>query len=194
MLSLKKEFKFLKAYFVIPILFLASFYCQQLLVKENTPDQMIERFSTITDSGKDESVNERLIFYRSALQSIKETPILGVGIGNWKLISIELGKEMVRSYRIPYFTHNDYLQITAEIGLIGGILFTYFILFPLFFSLRKFFKTNENLLYLTLTLIFIVYGFDSLINFPLDRPVNVIYFLFSMTLLYTSTNKIKNAK
>ena len=194
MLSLKKEFKFLKAYFVIPILFLASFYTQQLLVKENTPDQMLERFSTITDSGKDESVNERLIFYRSALQSIKETPILGVGIGNWKLISIELGKEMVRSYRIPYFTHNDYLQITAEIGLIGGILFTYFILFPLFFSLRKFFKTNENLLYLTLTLTFIVYGFDSLINFPLDRPVNVIYFLFSMTLLYTSTNKIKNAK
>ena len=101
---------------------------------------------------------------------------------------------MVSGYRIPYFTHNDYLQITAEIGLIGGILFTYFILFPLFFSLRKFFKSNDNLLYLTLTLIFIVYGFDSLINFPLDRPVNVIYFLFTITLLYCSTKETNNAK
>ena len=194
MLILKKEIKFLKTYSLIPVLFLISFYSQQLLVKENTPDIMIERFSTITDSSKDNSVNERLIFYRSAFKSIKEKPILGVGIGNWKLVSIELGEEMVSGYRIPYFTHNDYLQITSEIGLVGGILFTYFIIFPLFFSLRKFINSKESLFYLFLIMTFIVYGFDSLINFPLDRPVNVMYFLFAVTLLYNSKNKIINAK
>ena len=74
----------------------------------------------------------------------------------------------------------------AELGLFGGISYLYFIFFPFIFSLKKALKSVNRSFskYFLVFLIFGVYIIDSMLNFPIDRPVNVIYLIFTIALFY----------
>ena len=98
---------------------------------KNASDVIVERFSTITDPGSDDSVKERLNFYSTAVESISMNPLFGIGVGNWKIVSIKYSKDIIKEYRVPYFAHNDFLQITAEIGIIE-VYFIYFYFLSVF--------------------------------------------------------------
>lgn len=156
--------------------------------QNNISSRVVERFSNVFNPIEDQSVRERLSYYSAAFQSIKNKPLLGIGIGNWKLISIEYSKDLIEDYKVPYHVHNDFLQVAAEVGLFGGIAYLYFILFPFVMSIKKFLLDREKKFnqYVLIILIFGVYVFDSLLNFPMSRPVNFIYLLFAMALFYAS--------
>ena len=156
--------------------------------QNNISSRVVERFSNVFNPIEDQSVKERLSYYSAAFQSIKNKPLLGIGIGNWKLISIEYSKDLIEDYKVPYHVHNDFLQVAAEVGLFGGIAYLYFILFPFVMSIKKFLLDREKKFnqYVLIILIFGVYVFDSLLNFPMSRPVNFIYLLFAMALFYAS--------
>ena len=47
------------------------------------------RVESIVNNSEDQSIQQRLRFYSHAFASIRENPILGIGIGNWKLYSIK---------------------------------------------------------------------------------------------------------
>ena len=49
---------------------------------KNTSDIIKDRFSNVTSPQNDDSVNERLGFYKIATEDIINNPILGIGIGN----------------------------------------------------------------------------------------------------------------
>ena len=171
------------------LLFLVSIFFSVIsynsLNEKNTAEMIATRFSTATNPEKDQSVNERLNFYRIAIQDIKNNPFFGVGLGNWKLTSIQRANEFLRGYRIPYRTHNDFLEITAEIGLIGSLVFIYFIFYPFLFSVKKIFLEKFDIKYALIFLIVGVYIFDSMLNFPIQRPIMVYYLLFTFTLFHT---------
>jgi O-antigen ligase len=165
-----------------------SLFTYQYFNQNNTSSQVIERFSNVLNPSADQSVKERLNFYNTAFQSIKNKPLLGVGIGNWKLVSIAYNKNVIEDYKVPYHVHNDFLQVAAEIGLFGGIAYMYFIFFPFVMSIKKFLIDKEKYFnkYALVFLIFSVYIIDSMLNFPMARPVNFIYLLFAMALFYIS--------
>jgi O-antigen ligase len=165
-----------------------SLSAYQYFNQNNTSSRVVERFSNVLNPNADQSVKERLNFYSAAFQSIRGKPLLGVGIGNWKLISIKYNKDVIDDYKVPYHVHNDFLQVAAEIGLIGGIAYMYFIFFPFLMSIKKFLVDKEKNLnkYALVFLIFGVYIIDSLLNFPMARPVSFIYLLFAMALFYIS--------
>ena len=50
-------------------------------------DDIISRASTIRLDTQDGSVNQRLRYYKQGLGHFIDNPIIGVGIGNWKLKS-----------------------------------------------------------------------------------------------------------
>ena len=186
---IQKNRKYIKHFLGVLVMVICSFGVYQQFNEKNTSDMIVERFSTITDPGSDASVKERLNFYSTALESISQKPFLGIGIGNWKITSIKYSRDIISEYRVPYFAHNDFLQVTAEIGIIGGILYIFFILYPVLISL---FKTLENkifdhyfLIYLNLT----VYSIDSMLNFPMDRPMTIIFLFFIFSLFYILNNK-----
>ena len=175
------------SFFIIAL----SLSTYQFFNQNNLKSNVIERFSIVFNPSEDDSVNERLNFYSSAIQSIKKHPLLGIGVGNWKIVSIDYSKDIIEDYKVPYFAHNDFLQIFAEIGLIGGLAYLYYIFFPFILSFKKMFKLIREGFskYFLIFLIFGVYIIDSLLNFPMARPVNVIYLLFTIALFYILNNQ-----
>jgi len=75
------------------------------------------------------NVWERLVFYRDGLKLFARRPLSGFGGGGWEAMYFS-----VRSF--PYFTrstHNFYLQILIEGGILGILL----LLYPVFLLLRS---------------------------------------------------------
>lgn len=74
-----------------------------------------DRFNLFFQSDKGESVNSRLDRYHVAYKMIGESPILGKGIGSFA------------SYYslpdVPEWPHNIFLEIWAEMGMIGLVIF-----------------------------------------------------------------------
>jgi O-antigen ligase len=166
-----------------------SFFSYDFINEKNTSDLIVDRFSTVTNPGADESVNERLNFYEIAINDIKTHPVLGVGIGNWKLTSIQRANKFLDGYRVPFRVHNDFLEVAAEIGIIGGLLFAYFIFFPFISSLIKTVRSKKFEISFLIFLIVGVYIIDSLLNFPMHRPVIISYLLFTFALFYSIKSK-----
>ena len=172
---------FPKLYLVLSIFILTT--VSQTLLYQNQKDlQVINR--SITYSENDDSTNKRKRYYEHALKHMFTVPIIGSGIGTWKILSIKYDKENITEYQVPYHAHNDFLQLGAEIGILGTV--AYFLIFfgTFFFLIKKLFGENLNgttifTLYF-LAVAIMIYLFDANINFPRSRPYsqfNILYIL-----------------
>jgi O-antigen ligase len=100
------------------------------------PQKVLERLATFAiaeDDGDDlrggaptseaaESAAERRELFRDALETIARNPVFGVGPGNFGDYRFNvLGKEGIRKTWFP--AHDTYMQIGAESGVIGGLLY-----------------------------------------------------------------------
>ena len=142
-----------------------------------TVDELLPTLNT-----NDYSFQSRLRFYTHAVESIIESPIFGVGNGNWELYSIEKDAKDIEGYTVPYHVHNDFLEITAESGILGGVLY-YFVIFYILYMLLKLLlnkiNLNKDFSYESILIAaFIVYLLDSSFNFPTSRPYAQLTFLF----------------
>ena len=181
----KRRIYYLK-YGLVIITLIMSIFSYNILNEKNAYNTLTDRFSNVTNPVADESVNERLNFYTTAIQSIGDNPLLGIGIGNWKIKSIDLSKDIIVSYRVPYFAHNDFLQFLAEIGILGGLCFIFYIFYPILISLFRSLKSKSFNIDFLIFLIFLIYIVDSMLNFPIERPINYIYLCFTIALFYQS--------
>ena len=139
------------------------------------------RLSTINKT--DESASLRLTLWDNAIDYISSNPIIGSGIGTWKTESLPYWKDKLTGYKIPYHAHNDFLEITAEIGLIGGFAYLLFFI-VLFFKGLIGLNNKDNFRYVLLLSLLSVYFIDAFFNFPLERTISQINFaiLFSLTI------------
>ena len=85
----------------------------------NLHPSTVERVETVRNLDNEQSVSERFLIWRSAIEMIKDHPIMGVGFGKFEeyyqreYISDE-AKERWQGH-----AHNTYLQLWAETGVIG---------------------------------------------------------------------------
>ncbi len=80
---------------------------------------------------------DRIAFYRSAIQMIKDHPIIGVGINTFMKAYPKYKVHDVDIITSDYcYAHNNYLHMAGEIGLVGLAIFIWAIV-ALFFELRK---------------------------------------------------------
>jgi len=154
-----------------------------------------DRLSTL---GKlnDDSSNQRFRYYSQAIESILKNPLIGIGIGNWELESIKYDAQNISGYVIPYHVHNDYLEIAAETGLIGALIYylmIFIVLFNLFKSLMLNLKRNETGFEFPLILSIGAYLLDAMFNFPFARPLQQInlIFILSIAIIFFGTKQIK---
>ena len=160
---------------------LFSYVATDNYINQYGDDALVERIESITDTD-DPSINSRLRYYNDAIYSIKSNPIIGIGIGNWKFYSILYDYEDMRDYIVPVFVHNDFLQVAAEIGVLGLIAYLFIFIFPIS-NLLGLLKKRKNTLESFILLVIIgVYIIDSMLNFPISRPISHIYVIFVLIL------------
>ena len=151
-------------------------------------NDIITRASTISLSTEDSSINQRLRYYKHCLTQFYETPFTGVGIGNWKLYSIDYDKKDINGFIVPYHAHNDFLQILAELGIVGLIFYLSF----LFYSTKSLLKGKliENNLNIFLIGSVLIYLLDSSLNFPISRPISQLFLIALLTIISANEKRV----
>lgn len=189
-----KEIKFnsfVHATIVIACLSISYSYNTYLLADENF--NITDRVQSIEFS--EESSNFRFYLWQNAIDYIKSNPLVGCGIGNWKIESLPYWRFKLSDYTVPYHAHNDFLELTTELGLIGGILYItvflsiLYLLFKTFYKLRIF--SSESFILISLL---IVYCTDAFFNFPLERASMQIFFGLLLVLCHSFYTSLQYEK
>ena len=139
---------------------------------------------SIENLSKDESTNQRLIFYKKAINLSFKKPVFGYGLGSWKYESLPYKENYDRNILVSYYTHNDFLQILFELGIIGLVIYLSFLN-----SLMKKIFQIENRYKGILTITLIVFLINSLLNFPLHRSQEIIPFVIISALIFSLRSK-----
>jgi len=111
----------------------------------------------------------RIKIWEKSLEVIKQKPVFGTGIGNFPL---EINQD--ENYRNPIYSHNTYLDIAVEGGILSGVIWILILLI----TLRKFwFMSKNNLLYIGLTSSLIIFSVHSLVETGIYSPMVLALFL-----------------
>ena len=169
----KKSFRELSInlFYFIPF-FLAILFNQIVISDKGV--SAIKRAATIGNGISDGSINQRFRYYQDVFTQISETPVFGVGLGNWKLKSVYHDRFDIDGYIVPYHAHSDFIQLGAELGVFGFIFYLGIFLFAAYFSYFLIFKSDldyDNKWFIVaLTAALGVYFIDANLNFPIARP------------------------
>jgi len=114
--------------------------------------------------------NSRIHLWGTAADYAIKNPLLGAGYGNWKLASIPYEREVANELFVPYHAHNDFIEMFADLGLLGGLCFAGMFLLLVYYTfqfLRT--KRGDPLMVIIAFLAVTCYGVDALLNFPAER-------------------------
>ena len=152
----------------------------------------------------DPSINTHLLHWKTTFEMIKDRPIFGSGIGTFKMNYLNYQAEILKNnpYYIKYSVkageaHNEYLQMWAELGIIGLGIFIGIIM--LFYSLvidylKKNDSEKDKIIVFGLVSGITCFLIHCLFTFPLHVPALGLTFftLVGLTVIYTrKTNLLK---
>ena len=170
---------------VLSISLILAFFLSISNLGADSSANPINRISSITV--EEQSTNGRLRYYEQSSDLFFKSPIIGLGLGSWKIKSVDTDKENILSYVIPYTVHNDFLENAVELGLIGLILFMLIFYYPVKYSISDYLKSNDPFT-LCLIAIMIIYLVDSNLNFPAIRASQLFFLAIFINLIYYKKN------
>ncbi len=178
------------AYFMLPLVF-AFFAANGMLSKAVDMQGFQGGYGTITKRAGDINVaneqNSRIKLWKAAIDYSSKNPLLGAGYGNWKLASIPYEKEYTNDLFVPYHCHNDYIEMFADLGVIGGISFAALFVM-LGYTVLQFWRKSKDKDHKLITAIALMaiacYFIDAFFNFPAERTSMQTMFALSAALLF----------
>ncbi|MCD6239708.1 MAG: O-antigen ligase family protein [Thermotogae bacterium] len=154
---------------------------------------VVKRASTLTGTIKGGTGSQRLLAWWSSIYQFKDSPIVGTGIGTYKVHTITyLGKvqadkpKYIYSWKNFKRTHNDYLQVLGETGIIGfiSIVFTLLTLIIYYFSILKRIKDKDDLLFFILLAVGAAATMlHSAVSFPMHLTPNNLAATFILSFI-----------
>lgn len=162
---------------IMPFLF---FIISSYLFINNFSSLLNQKVINPISLSSDQSFNQRINYYETAISIFQKQPLFGSGLGSWKILSLEYIDFNAQSLIVPYYVHNDMLQFLVEIGLVGLILYISFLLYLFKCIKRKY--SADNLAISILQVSFLIFFLDSNINFPVHRAQELIPFLILSSL------------
>ena len=188
------------AYFLGPII--VGFFVANLLLANAVELQGYQGgYGTVTKRAGDITIQSeqgsRIHLWKGAIDYATKHPLVGAGYGNWKLASIPYEKEFTNDLFVPYHCHNDFIEMFADLGIIGGIAFgLMFLLVPIVTIIiwrKKEFKPYQ----LTATISFMAvtcYAVDAFLNFPAERTAMQTMLAVSAALVFLPISHIDKTK
>jgi len=129
---------------------------------------------------------ERVASYNEALQIIKKYPLIGVGLGNYTLA---LSREIPNQESFYYQpTHNVFLLVFAETGIIGLLFFVGLIIIMFVRLLRRCASRNDMMVAIIIVLIVIM----SLDHWFFSLHFGVLFFWLVLGLMISEKEKSLN--
>lgn len=142
------------------------------------------------------SIYARLLMWGTSFKMIKDKPIFGSGIGTFRMNYLGYQAQYLKKNPnyIKYYikageAHNEYLQMWAELGIIGLGLFLsifYFIYRTVFNFYRKNKNGEDRLIILSLITGITCFMIHSLFTFALHVPVlgSIFFIIVGLTIAY----------
>jgi len=189
----KKNKKWMMALFIIFLIITIIYSTDNPLNKSRLT--VIERALSTFDE-QDPSINTRLLIYRTTLAMIKAKPLFGSGIGTFKMNYLDYQADFLQN-NPDYIkfsgkaaeAHNEYLQMAAELGIVGlGIFFS--ILFVFYSLALKYLKSKhdhqDKIIVFGLLMGITSFLIHSLFTFPYHVPVlgSTFFILLGLTVVY----------
>lgn len=159
--------------------------------KDNDRYKSVEsRFTQI--NANDASAQARLTYWRNSLKISQKNPLLGVGLGNYRIESLPYERISENEFVVSLDSHNDFLEILAETGILNAIIYFSLFVYILFINVKRIVKSkdsNRNTVAILTIMLLIVYGGDAFFNFPMYRPTMLIFFslILALTIVNTTT-------
>lgn len=146
------------------------------------------------------TVKSRLLIWNVTLKMIRSNPLFGVGPGNFVIMYPFYGIGEEKALRgvslVVDRAHNDYLEVCAESGVIGLLLFFYFLfcIFKVLFTLYR--ETDGYERILTVSIISSVVGMcvNALASFPFNNPATLLLFWVNVSFAGAMYRKLKGEK
>lgn len=146
-------------------------------------------FHKIYDAFYRRSLTGREIIYQEAIKVFLSHPFIGAGLG-----SLQYYMEQFTG-RASYKAHNEYLQILAEVGILGLIFFASLFVIS-YKNIRRLIKTSSEKAYVHLWAIGILAGFIGMLIHIFVEPSFIAYqffvfFWIVMGLIYINLKTFK---
>ncbi len=181
----KKLLKYSSVFILLLALFLSFF-----MMFTDYGKSIALRFKSFVQIGPGSSVSTRLLAWDAGFDMIAKNPIVGVGAGNYEIFSWKYAPRLLDELTMHTNTrvdksHNEYLQIFADLGIVGFSIFIVIIL-VIFSVYMNIFKRAEEYDFFVATGLFL--GVFSLLasasfNFSLQWPGSVTHFWLYIGLL-----------
>ncbi len=136
------------------------------------PDRLVERLGE-TSAADEVRPNIRLLMWRETLHLIAAYPVFGCGLGGYESAFAKYNLT-VPMFRVDY-AHNDYLQLLAELGVVGFCIAMALGLAILARGVRAIFRHSDprqHSLALACTGALLAILLHSLVDFNLYNPAN----------------------
>jgi len=179
--------------------------CLGLLIRYDyrKPDSFTKKFLSIADL-KDPATRHRFVMWHTGIDIIKEHPLLGTGMGTFKKIHPKYQSKYLRTEKygrfegLSRFVHNDYLEITANTGILGLGTFLWLIVTLYWTGLRRLKQISEskyspNLLIIILSSLTAVL-IHSFFHYSFYLPTTSMLFWLWLGLLNTDGTKLQKTK
>lgn len=161
-----------------------SKYNKQLRAVHTMTDQVIQEVKTLKDLKlargeiiRGDTATQRLLIWKNSLGMVAKNSILGVGIGNYKIMYQPYRTAAEQQSTGPDIfvrrSHNEYVQLLAEIGLFGIVFFFWVIIVSIRMCLRIIKKTKSfygQILAIGILLSLVSTYISIAFNFSLQTP------------------------
>jgi O-antigen ligase/tetratricopeptide (TPR) repeat protein len=185
-------------FFVLPVVI--AFFVSNLIIA-NATDTAEESIVNGAVTARIQSIklennasSGRLHLWEGAIDYATKHPFVGAGYGNWKLASIPYEKEFTNDLFVPYHSHNDFLEMFADLGIVGGLCFgLMFLLFPIYaFTIWR--NKDAKAFHLPATISFMAvtcYAVDAFLNFPAERTAMQTMLAISAAMVWIPLGYLK---
>ncbi len=202
--GMKKIFKSLfskKSLIIISLMVI----CFGLLIRYDyrRPGSFTEKFLSIADL-EDPATRHRFVMWRTGIDVIREHPLLGTGMGTFKKIHLKYQSKYLRTKKygrfegLSRFAHNDYLEITANTGILGLGTFLWLIVTLYWTGFKRLKQISEskyspNLLIVILSSLTAVL-IHSFFHYSFYLPTTSMLFWLWLGLLNTGGSKLERTE